>query len=114
MNYYHLTYTDDMPEGTGGYAKYWFIYLRPKYKDDRGILEHEKCHVCSFYKTLGFHALFYLCSKAYRLHSEVAAYKEQLLWPPFEIGNKELFAKFIANDYGLNITQEEVLKLLTN
>lgn len=113
LNYYRLTYTDDMSEGVGGYAKFWFIYLRPKYVDDRGILEHEKYHVQEFYKTLGFHALLYLCSKAYRLRSEVGAYKEQLLYPPYTPGNKEMFARFISEDYGLNITKDEALRLLT-
>jgi len=113
LRYYSLTYTDDMPEGWGGYAKLWFIYLRPKYKEDQGILEHEKCHVRSFYFTLGFHSFLYLCFKAYRLWSEVQAYKIQMKYRPIKESNKELFAKFISEDYGVRVTKEQAIKLLS-
>jgi hypothetical protein len=39
MNFPHiLRYTDDMPAWMGGYAKWFYIAIRPKYKDDKGIL----------------------------------------------------------------------------
>jgi hypothetical protein len=33
---YTIKYTDNMEEGTAGYAKAWFIRIRPKYRDDTG------------------------------------------------------------------------------
>lgn len=114
MKYYSLKFTDDMPEGTGGYARAWFIRLRPKYINDWGIFEHEKFHVRQWYFTLGLHGLLYLLCKQYRLWSEVQAYKYQLSFPPYNVENKELFAKFIAEDYKLDITKEEALKRLTS
>jgi len=114
---YSLSYTDAMPsENVGGYAKAWFIRIRPRYKDDVGILEHEKIHVWQWWRTLGFHSLFYLLSKKYRLNAEVEAYKEQLKFAPATSNPeryKDMYAGFIADNYGLDVSKGEVLKLLT-
>jgi len=116
MKYYSLKYTDDMKEGTGGYAKGWFIRLRPKYREDKGILEHEKCHVRQWFFTLGSHSLLYLFFKPYRLWSEVQAYREQLDWPPALLDRPEYlldkYAGFISTKYKLGITREEAKKRL--
>lgn len=132
--YYTLKYTDDMPVGTGGYARTFLIRIRPKYRDDVGIHKHEIYHVKQFWQTLGFHGLFYICSKKYRLWSEVQAYSIQLQYQP-ALSNVELYrdmyAGFIVTDYKLNhqswlrktirtitnsacfsITKEEVIPLL--
>jgi len=64
MKYYSLKYTDKMPhDWTGGYAKAWFIRIRPKYKDDRGLLEHEKTHVRQWFFTLGFLLNLIVCGQ---------------------------------------------------
>jgi hypothetical protein len=115
MKYYSLKYTDDMKEGTGGYAKAWFIRLRPKYREDKGILEHEKCHVRQWFFTLGSHSLLYLLVKPYRLWAEVQAYREQLDWPPALLDRPkylDLYAGFISTRYKLDITKEEAKKRL--
>ena len=103
-----------IPEGSAGCTKAWFIYIRPAYKEDRPLLEHEKIHVRQFWRTLGFHALFYLLSKTYRLNAEVEAYRVQLSycneWDK-EI-NRQKFAERISTKYGLDITEEDAYKLL--
>ena len=115
MKWYSLKYTNDMDDDQGGYARAWLVRIRPKYKDDHGLLQHELFHVSQWWKTLGLHSLLNLISKRYRLNSEVGAYKEQLKYEP-AIHNpayyKSMFAGYISTQYGLNITKEEAEKLL--
>ena len=40
---FSLRYTNDMKPNQAGYARAWFIRIRPEYKDDKGI--HEKVKV---------------------------------------------------------------------
>lgn len=117
MRFYSLKYTDNMPENIAGYAKAWFIRIKPKYIDDVGLLKHEICHVWQYFCTLGLHPFFYLCSKKYKLMAEVEAYREQLNWPPAteaRIRYTQRYAEFIADTkrYRLNISVDEALKLL--
>lgn len=113
---YSLKYTDNIKEGFGGYARAWFIRIRPKYINDEGILEHEKTHVHQFWRTLGFHGLL-LLSKKYRFKIEVEAYKKQLLFPPAILGSREIYinhyASALALKYNLGITIEEAKEALS-
>ena len=89
-----------------------FILIRPEYKEDKGLLAHERVHVEQFWNAPIIHNLRYLISKQYRLDCEVAAYREQLCWYP---DNKSLrFAEFIATRYNLAVSKETALNLLRN
>ena len=113
---FSLKYSDDMPANTGGYAKAWFIRIRPRYKDDKGIHNHEFCHVAQFWKRgVFFHSLRYMVSKTYRLNCEVEAYKEQLKHAPASLDPeryRDMYAGFIADNYNLDISKGDVLKIL--
>jgi hypothetical protein len=112
---YSIRYTDDMPKDTGGYARAWLIRIRPRYKDDKGIHNHELCHVAQFWRTCGLHGLFYLLSKKYKLNAEVEAYREQLKYEPAATDPehyRDMYAGFIADNYNLDISKGEVLKIL--
>ena len=112
---YSLKYTDSMPDNQGGYARAWFIRIRPRYKDDKGLLAHEMEHVKQFWCTCGFHGLFYLLSKKYKLNTEVEAYKEQLKHEPASLDPeryRDMYAGFIADDYGLDVSKGEALERL--
>lgn len=105
-----IFYTDKfVPKNAAGCACAFLIFIRPDYKNDIGLLEHEKVHVLQWKRTFGLHSYLYLFSKSYRLKSEVEAYKKQLEYSP---NSAELFAKYIATMYNINITQEEAKKLL--
>ena len=39
-----VTYTDDLPTGVGGEAGFLSVKIRPKYRYDRGLHEHEYTH----------------------------------------------------------------------
>ena len=104
-------YTDKfIPETAGACTRGPLIFIRPKYKDDRGLLEHEKVHQLHWFLTLGLGPLVYFLVPQYRLHCEVEAYQEQAKW--YEDDRMPLFAKYIATKYGLAISEEDALKLL--
>jgi hypothetical protein len=77
-----IRYTDDMPDNFGGYTRAWFIRIRPKYKDDEGLLRHELRHVFFFWKYGIIGRLLYRFSDRWRLWEEVECYKEQLKYAP--------------------------------
>lgn len=108
---YSLKITDDLPEGTGGQAKFWFIKIRTQYKDDKGILEHEKVHVMQFWDYGIFHSLLYTFCATYRLWAEIQAYKVQLTYNP---EYRDWYAQRITEMYNVTITKEEVLQKLSN
>lgn len=87
------------------------IFVRPQYKDDRGLLEHEKVHVRQFWtKGLVVHSMRYVFSKKYRFACEVEAYAEQAKW--YADDRRPKFAGFIATTYGLDVTAEAAESLL--
>ena len=52
MNYYLVKVTEKVVNGFGGTAQGPIIKVLPKYKDDIGLLEHEKVHVRQWYAWL--------------------------------------------------------------
>lgn len=107
---YFLRITDDfLPEWAAGKAVGPIIYIRPRYKDDIGLLNHEKCHRWQWLVSLGLHSFIYPRSATYRLMCEVEAYKEQMkITPQYSLK----YAEFIATRYNLDVTIEEAHALL--
>lgn len=104
-----------VPKGSAGCVRLLFIFIDPKYKDDIGLLEHEKTHVRQSLKGLIFpHVFLYKFYRKYRLNCEVEAYKVQIREYNVKdfMRHSEYFANVIATKYGLDITKEEALKLL--
>lgn len=111
--WYKVIYTNFLiPKQYDAMTRGPFILIRPKFKEEKGLLEHETIHVRQWWKNPLFHALRYKLSKKYRLQCEVAAYKHQLKF--YDKDETKLFATFISNNYKLNISQEEAEKLLQN
>lgn len=105
-------YTDRfVPSNAAGCARGPIIFIRPQYRDDKGLLAHEERHALQWWRTLTLHSWLYLLSKSYRLKAEVECYRIQASFYPDD--RRPLFAKFIARSYGLQITEQEALKLLT-
>ncbi len=114
MNYPLCFYTNfGVPNGSAGCARGPVIFIRPQYKDDRGLYKHEFTHVKQWLRTLALHSFLYLLWPAYRLKSEVEAYKVQLQYCNDIELNTRRFARFIATKYDLDITDEEAYRLLT-
>ena len=138
MNYYKLQYTDSMPAAFGGQTRGPVIKIRPKYKGDAGLLEHEKFHVREWWAwscavalaaiavalALGpmiglpfllwaplAHQAVYRWSRRYRLWSEVRAYRIQLRqYGPST--SAEFAVRALADKYDLGISREEARRLL--
>lgn len=86
-----------------------FIFIRPQYRADIGLLKHEQVHVAQFKRTFGLMSILYLFTK-WRLRYEVEAYREQLKWYPDD--QTAIFAAFIATKYRLNISIQQATNLL--
>ena len=110
-----IIYTNKLSAAVfGGTSKFCFIKIRPRYKDDIGLLNHELTHVKQFYRLSIVHQYLNHFSKKYRLKIELEAYKNQLLSYPVEDRERKTlyFAKFLSERYGLDKTVDECYKLL--
>ena len=117
MNYpYLIFYTNNLPDNFHACTNGFIIRMVPGYKNDEGLLKHELIHVKQFWLNgLLIHTIRYRFSKSYRLKCEVEAYREQLKYLPATIDlgyYKWIYAGFMAERYGLNITKEEALRSL--
>lgn len=88
-----------------------FVAIRPDYKEDHALLEHELQHCRQFYRSFGLNALLYWLSKKHRYRLELEAYRVQLAHQPNHLrrSRAELYAGFIADDYGLRVDRERAL-----
>ncbi|MBN22510.1 MAG: hypothetical protein CL678_14595 [Bdellovibrionaceae bacterium] len=136
FKYYTLKYVDKMKEGFGGEARAFRIEILEKYRNDKGLLEHEKCHVREwwfwlFAGLLITGAVWYFVdghwwvlgllvspwlqgilyrNKYYRMWSEATAYKIQI-----KVGNyssTKFAVNAMMNKYGLGLSEKEAKKKL--
>lgn len=84
-----------------------FIFIRPKFKGDKGLLEHEKVHRKQFFQTLGLHGILYALSKSYRYEAEIEAYRVQLAYCDDKQASAEYFSHFIASKYGISVSAKK-------
>ena len=108
-----VIYTDRLvPARFAGYNYGPVIAIRPRCRNDRGLLEHEMVHSRQWWRGLGIgHILGYWLSKSYRLRCEVEAYREQARWAAGDV--RPSLAQSLATKYDLGITYTEALALLT-
>ncbi len=134
---YPLTFfVGKLPPTVGAEARGPVIRILEKYRHDYGIYRHELTHVKQWaawsllcpvialvlYQIgridlmglagipLTAHSLLYLAVPRYKLWAEVQAYREQA--KHYADDRRPLFAKFIAQNYDLPITEDEALLLL--
>lgn len=138
MRYYLLKYTDTVPSGFGGVSNGPCIRILPKYRADRGLLEHEKFHVRQWWGgfalallialsaslcglvvvaalflgcSLGLHPVLYRLIRPYRQWSEVRAYRIQLgQYGPS--ANADFAVRALVEKYSLGLTHDEARRLL--
>jgi hypothetical protein len=67
-------------------------------------------HVRQFWRTWGLFGIPYYLSRTRRFEYEVEAYREQLKYSP---GREQRFARFLARNYDLDITESQALAALT-
>lgn len=138
MKYYLIKYADKLANGFGGTAQGPLIKILTKYKDDDGLLEHEKVHVRQWYAVLVLglllgalltllvspllwpvfglapflHQLLYKLVLPYRRGCEVRAYRKQISVGDY-ISN-EFAVTALVEKYGLGLSVDEARALLTH
>ena len=90
------------------------VFIRENFWCDYGLLAHEMVHVEQNVRTLYLHPVLYALSRAYRLGSEVEAYRVQMgCYPGSSVSALELkFAGYLCEWYDLGIEMAEALCLL--
>lgn len=136
MKYYLVKYTEKLTNGFGGTAQGPLIKMLSKYKDDVGLLEHEKTHVRQWYAVLaiglllgtlltllvspslwplyGFtpfvHQLLYKFIRSYRRWCEVKAYRKQIALGGYF--SNEFAVTALVDKYGLGLSLDDARALL--
>lgn len=136
MKYYLVKVTEALPSGFGGTAQGPLIKLLSKYKDDTGLLEHEKTHVRQWYAVLAIglllstlltllvslslwplyglapflHQLLYKFVRPYRRWCEVKAYRKQIATGGY--ASNEFAVTTLAEKYDLDLSVDEARALL--
>lgn len=136
MKYYIVKYTDDLPDGFGGSTVGPAIKIRPKYKGDMGLLEHEKTHVRHWYALMGLglliavalmlfvslalwpaimmtpyiHPLTYKYLRPYRQWCEARAYRKQVAVGGY--ANSDFAVTALVEKYHLRLSIAEARSLL--
>ena len=110
-----VIYTNKIiPERFAAHTYGPFVLIRPKYKEDRGLYQHEKTHVKQWLRN-PLMGLWYNFSPKSRLKYEAEAYAVQLEYYPDNRLDK--FAQLLVDKYELQITLDEarsaILKFLT-
>jgi len=101
-----------VPKTAAGCARAIFIFIRPKYINDIGLLAHERTHVRQFLRLPFIHSFLYLLNSKYRYNCEVEAYGRQLQVNG-DRSRTMLYAEFICNYYKLDVDYDAtVLDLL--
>ena len=134
MNYYRIVYTEKISNGFGGTAQGPFIKILSKYKDDAGLLEHEKVHVRQWYAVLVLvllsglltllvspslwplcglalfgHQLLYKFVRPYRRWCEVQAYRKQLITGDYDSSDFAVAALVEKYDLSLSVHKAKAL-----
>ena len=138
MKYYLIKYEKILSHGFGGTAQGPVIKLLPKYKNDTGLIEHEKAHVRQWYTVLAIglllctlltllvspslwplyglalfiHQLLYKFVRAYRRWCEVQAYRKQIETGGY--ADNDFAVTALVEKYGLRFSANEARALLTD
>ena len=138
MNYYFLKSVSELPNGFGGAVQGPIIKILAVYKDDAGLLEHEKVHVRQWYAWLALglligtlltllvssslwplfglapflHSLLYKFVRPYRRWCEVQAYRKQIAIGGYS--SNEFAVTMLVEKYGLDLSVDEARALLSN
>lgn len=84
-----------------------FIFIKPKFKDDVGLLNHEMVHVKQHWRTSWFHHFKYKDSAKYRFESEAEAYAIQYDSYP-DKKHFDIFVELMLEKYGLPFSQHTI------
>lgn len=138
MKYYFVKCAEKLTEGFGGIAQGPIIKMLHKYKDDVGLIEHEKTHVRQWYAVLAIgllictlltllvslslwplyglalfsHQLLYKFVRPYRRWCEVKAYRKQIETGGYT--SNEFAVTMLVDKYDLGLSVDKARVLLFN
>lgn len=92
-----------------GRSNGFFVRIVEKYKDDKGLLEHELQHCRQFYRTFGLHGFLYKFSKKYRYNMEIECYRIQLKFCANRKATARKFAEFLTTRYDLDVSKARAI-----
>jgi len=107
----NVFYTDRfIPERYSAINLFFVILIRPKFRNDVGLLAHERVHTRQVLRSFGLHIIMYHLSKNWRLKSVIEAYKVSVKY-----GMKiDRAALLIASNYDLEISPTNAALMLAN
>ena len=109
-----VIYTDKViPARFAGVTVGPMVFIRPSYRDDAGLHAHELTHARQFWRSAGILGLLWMISKSWRLRLEVEAYRAQLDADDQRASREIIFSGYLATRYGLGISQDQALELIT-
>lgn len=84
-----------------------FILIKPKYKDDVGLHDHQMVHIYQHWRSFWVHHFKYNESDKYRFESEVEAYAVQYGAYP-DKKHFDLFVEFMLEKYKLAFCKKTI------
>ena len=104
----HLVIYSDalVPKNFAGWCYGFLVVIKPEYKSDEGLYEHEYTHVQQFYKSFFTMWLWYELSDTKRLRYEAEAYANQVKYGA-DINH---MAWLLSTKYDLDITVDQAKK----
>ena len=96
-----------IPSRFAGYHIVDIVLIRPEYKDDESLIQHELTHVKQNLRTLGVSGIRQLFDKNHKLNRECEAYAVQLLYvPPIQRDvMKNRFVNYMYSKYNLGMSK---------
>lgn len=139
-----VIYSDQLPEKVGGMAHTFMVVIHPKYREDRGLHEHELEHVAQWYAvtaatlvfalfawnhvqpeiglglamaSIGMHSLLYRRWRRFRRWSEVGAYARQMRFPDRKgrcLSLAAATARLCSTKYDLRLSGSEAQAIIVD
>ena len=137
VKYYLVKQAKELPGGFGAITQGPLIKILSKYKNDIGLIEHEKTHVRQWYAVLALvllvsnllmlishslwplfglalfsHQLLYKFVRPYRCWCEVQAYRKQIATGGYS--SNDFAVTMLVDKYDLDLSVDEARALLFN
>ena len=100
--------TDMIPKKFGGLSVGIIVFIRPKYKDNEGLIQHELTHIKQNLRTCLWSGFKQNWSKQHMLDRECEAYAVQLTYSSNKSSHKKCYVDFMYNKYNLGMTKTRI------
>jgi|TARA_B110000444_G_C18734154_1_gene544754 hypothetical protein len=99
-----------IPSKFAGYHIATLALVRPEYKEDEGLIQHELTHVKQNIRTLGVSGIRQYFDKNHKLDRECEAYATQLMYVPHNQKDvmRTRFVNFMYTKYDLGMSKNYI------